>query len=560
MTKIALATVEAVIGPYIKASGFPRTFSFTRHAIFLPFTTPLIPSVITKAIVDIGGATHEFLISGRTAEELYLEINNVEVTPPSAFDDVWGWWRADTFTGSNPTITLTDLSGNGRNMTQVAGTLTPGTAANGQARMVGNATARLTNSATLNSWPCTIITIGRRTAGATCGFFGHQGASPFNSLWAGYESLDRHFIYNGNATNNTTTDGGQDSCWVARIGWGSRVPFRNGLILADQILANIVRSSALAVSLGTEYRGLNFDFQETLVWNRELTIRELDEVHAYVNTRYGMSIPLWSSYTPVNSLVLRGQSNASGRGDRGASDVNIPAEYDTALTGVNVWHGTVTALIGNAFQTLNINDNNHMLGENGAALTAQTFVGMETALTKEYIDRVGGEVYLHKWALGGTQLEYTASAPGHWDAFDTTPVQNNGNRNYANAMRNWWLAMRAHQIAGRRPNIIGDIWYQGEQDATNSTNANNYSANLQAFVSQSRREMGLEGKFYLCRLHIDCPETFASTVRAQQELAQPLIPNSVLVNTDPYGTRGGDPVHISVTGQLALGTFIASQL
>ena len=77
--------------------------------------------------------------------------------PASAFADVWGWWRADTYTGSSPNISLTDLSPNGRNMVQAAGTLTPGTAANGQARMVGNASARLTNAATLNRWPCTSL-------------------------------------------------------------------------------------------------------------------------------------------------------------------------------------------------------------------------------------------------------------------------------------------------------------------------------------------------------------------------------------------------------------------
>ena len=135
----------------------------------------------------------------------------------SAFDDVWGWWRADTYTGTNPNITLTDLSPNGRNMVQAAGTLTPGTAANGQARIAGNATARLTNASTLKRWPVTIITVGRRAAGATCGFFGHQGASPFNSLWTGYESTNRHFIYNTNGTTNTTTDAGADACWM--IDW-----------------------------------------------------------------------------------------------------------------------------------------------------------------------------------------------------------------------------------------------------------------------------------------------------------------------------------------------------
>ena len=31
-------------------------------------------------------------------------------TPHSAFTDVWGWWRADSFSGSSPNVTLKDKS------------------------------------------------------------------------------------------------------------------------------------------------------------------------------------------------------------------------------------------------------------------------------------------------------------------------------------------------------------------------------------------------------------------------------------------------------------------
>lgn len=495
------------------------------------------------------------MIKDKKFKALYNQWLTAQQQPASAFDDVWGWWRADSYTSTNPTISLTDLSGNGRHMVQAAGTLTPGTAANGQARMVGNATARLTNAATLKRWPVTIITVGRRTAGATAGFFGHQGASPFNSLWTGYESTNRHFIYNTSGTNNTTTDAGADACWVARIGWGSRVPIVNGIVQADQILSSMVRGSATAVSLGTEYRGLNFDFYETLVWDRTLTIAELDEVHAYINARYSMSIPLWSSYTPVPVIRLRGQSNAAGRGDRGASDVNVPAEYDAALTGVNVWYGTPVSQIGTQFDTLNINSNNHMLGDTQASL----YFGPELTLTKEYIDRVGGSVYLHKWALGSTMLEYSG-VNAHWDATDETPTHNNTNRCFGNDQRNWWLSLRAHQTASRRPNIIGDVWFQGEQDATIEANANNYSSNLVSFFTLSDNESGFSGRKFICRIHINGSETFESTVRAQQATAVSLISGATLIDTDSYGTRAGDGVHLSFQGQLDLGSYLSTLL
>jgi hypothetical protein len=479
----------------------------------------------------------------------------------SAFDDIWGWWRADEYTSTNPTISLTDKSGNGRNMVQQAGTLTPGTGANGQARITGNATARLLSSGTLKRWPITIITVGKRTAGATVGFFGHTGASPFNSLWNGYESTDRNFIYNTNGTNNTTAEGGADACYVARIGWGSRVAIVNGVVQADQILSSMVRGSATAVELGTSYRGLNMEWQECLVWDRTLTIDELDEVHAYINTRYSMSIPLWSSYTQAKVIRVRGQSNASGRGDRGASDVNIPAEYDAAITGANVWNGTVASLIGDAFGTLNINSDNHMLGENGTPSNAQTYIGIDAVLCKEYLDANPGTIYLQKWALGSTMLEYTGIAPGHWDAKDETPVHNNTNRNFANDQRNWWKAMRVHQLASRKPVIIGDIWFQGEQDATIEANANAYSSNLIDFFATSDAESGIAStKKLICRIHINGSETYESTVRAQQAIGAAAISGAQLIDTDSYGTRGGDGVHLSVTGQIDLNTYLATLL
>lgn len=493
-------------------------------------------------------------------DDLTKQIMDPPTYISSVFDDVWGWWRADDYSGSSPNIVLNDKSGNSRTMTQAAGTLTPGTAANGQARMAGNATARLNSSGTLKRWPMTVFTVGRRAAGATCGFFGHQGASPFNSSWYGYESTNRIFVYHTNGTNNTTADGGADACWVQRTGWGSRLSFVNGILQADQILSSMTRGSAVAVSLGTEYRGLNLDWQETLVWDRTLTIEEIDEVHTYINERYGMSIPLWSSYTATPVIRLRGQSNASGRGDRGASDVNIPAEYDTAITGCSVWDGTVTSLIGDAFATLNINSDNHMLGENGTPSNAQNYIGPEVTLCKEYLDRVGGSVYLHKYAIGSSMLEYSGVTT-HWDPTDETPTHNNTNRCFGNDMRNWWKSMVVHQTNSRRPNIIGDIWFQGEQDATIEANANNYASNLVSFFSVSDAEQGFSSsKKLICRIHINGSETYESTVRAQQAIAAAQISGAQLIDTDSYDTRGGDGVHLAVTGQLNLGTYLSTLL
>jgi hypothetical protein len=478
----------------------------------------------------------------------------------SAFVDVWGWWRADTYSGSSPNIVLTDKSTNGRNMTQAAGTLTPGTAANGQAQFTGGATARLTTSGSLESWPCTIITIAKRANNATCGFFGHTGASPFSTLWSGFEASNANYIYNNNGTVNTTAEAGTTACYVARVGYGSRTAILNGLILPVMTLANVARSSAITASLGTQYRGLNCDWQETLVWNRTLTLSELDEVHTYINTRYGMSIPLWSSYTSTPVVWMGGQSNSSGRGDRGASDVNIPAKYKAVLTGVNVWFGVPASEIGTAFSTLSIASNNQMLGDSAQATT---YIGHELSMMKDYLDRVGGTVYLSKYSRGSTFLNYDASTTDFWHPIDGGLAHNNAHRMYAQSMLNWWKALQVHQAANRIPSIKGLVWYQGEQDATVQAYSDVYSAAGVAFFNQLEPELGYKVntlKKIIMRLNASCTSTYTSTVRTQQATLVSTLQNATMVDTDSYGLRGGDVVHLSYQGQLDLGTYLASQL
>jgi hypothetical protein len=485
----------------------------------------------------------------------------------SAFDDIWGWWRADEYTGTSPTISLNDLSGNSRTMTQQAGVLTPGTAANGKARLTGNASTWLSSVAALHSWPVTIITYGQRTLGSTQGHFGHTGAAGYNGLWAGYESTNRFAVYNTDSTLNTNA--ALDACWIARIGWGSRVSLVNGIIQADDAHAQIVRSGAVATSIGTQYRGLNMDWQECLVWNRALSVAELDEVHAYLNTRYGASIPLFSSYTPAPTISMHGQSNSAGRGDRGVSDANIPVEYRGAIGNANVWHG-LTALnanqgAGTGFEALNNQaakngyTGNHMLGDSETQPTA--YIGAESVLCKEYLDTSGGSVWLNKYAIGSSWLEYNATR--HWDPLDNTMTHNNTSRLFGQMGRNWWRQMRVHQAASRRPSILGIVWHQGEQDATNLTTANNYQQNLIDFVRELRAEIGYEqaiSPVLLCRLHDELSETYTSTVRTAQAAAAAIIPNCEMVDLDGFEIRSGDNAHLSVNGQIALGQHLATRL
>lgn len=485
----------------------------------------------------------------------------VTPTPASAFDDIWGWWRADTYTGTSPTIALTDLSGNSRTMTQQAGTLTAGTSANGQAKLTGNASTYLTSAATLKNWPVTIVTYGQRTAGTSQGHFGHVGGTGFNTLWCGYESLDRFCIINTNAILNTSAV--TDGCWVARVGHGSRHTITNGVSLSDNALASVVQSSAIATSIGTQYRGMNFPWQETLVWDRLLSIEELDEVYTYLNERYSASIPLSISRTAVPLIVILGDSNAAGRGDRGTSDVNIPAEYLGPITNANVWYGGASNLgMGTAYETLDNTKSygtwvgNHMFGDNYSRPTA--YVGCESSLMKEYIDANGGSAYLLKSGIGGSYLYPTGS---FWHPTAGGLTQFHTSRCFGQFSMNWWKSMYALNAAGYTPDLKGIVIMLGGNDASDVTGtaAAAFEANLPVFYAALRAEIGIpNAKLFQCRWHSGSVEPYTATIRAATDAVVAATSNCTLVDMDSYPLRGsGDTGHYSIVGQTQIGQYLA---
>lgn len=477
----------------------------------------------------------------------------------SAFSDVWGWWRADTFSGINPNVILTDKSPNGRNMTQAAGTMTPGIAANGQARFTGNATTRLTSSATFNAWPCTVVIFYKRTVGNTCGFFGHTGAAVFDTLWMGFESSNRITIYNANGTLNTVADAGADACFVGRIGYGSRISIINGVIQSDQQLASIVRPSAITVTLGTEYRGLNIEWYETLVWDRELSLDELDEIFTYGNNRYGLSIPLFSSYPKTNTVIVTGDSMASGRALRGALDVNVPVEYQGDQTNVKIWYGTPASGFGTSWDTLNLTNNNTQLNDQFQGGSTQ--FGINISIGKEYVDRTALPINILQSSTGSAGLSKIGVST-YFDPLDNSLPALNQSRGYGNLMKNYWRSFSALQAGGTIPSIKGIVVFLGTNDSSDLTAANNFSTQLVIFANQLRKELGLSAnnsKIYFVRMHLGTTGgTYEATIRTKTEEAVSLIPNSVMVDVDGYTLFDG--VHINGTGNIAIGNDLAALL
>jgi len=186
------------------------------------------------------------------------------------------------------------------------------------------------------------------------------------------------------------------------------------------------------------------------------------------------------------------------------------------------------------------------------------YFGPDTSLGKNYIDRVGGSVYLFKYTFGSTGLYRTAALAagnGYWDPLANNEVHSHTTRQYAVSVKYWWNHLRVHQQASRKPNIVGFVWFQGEQDAIDATAASAYSGLIQSMVPLLRGECGCgNGKFLLTRIHSDIDivqHPYRDTVRSQQEAAASLISNCTLVSIDSYTLR--DTVHINAAGQIAYG-------
>lgn len=108
--------------------------------------------------------------------------------------------------------------------------------------------------------------------------------------------------------------------------------------------------------------------------------------------------------------------------------------------------------------------------------------------------------------------------------------------------------------AGDTINILPVLWIQGENEATNSTWAAAYQADLTALIADVRGAAGiLDLPFLIVRLHDDLEPTqhlHAAAVRSAQDAVAAADPNVYILN--PSSITGFDGVHYTVAGFEAL--------
>lgn len=236
---------------------------------------------------------------------------------------------------------------------------------------------------------------------------------------------------------------------------------------------------------------------------------------------------LLSLRVPADVFIAFGQSNFV---TPACDNTNLPPQLLPIDIGVQVYCANPSG-----FFPLNNGVNN-----NSMALSSLTNWGPEAQFLYLYRqDNPNKTVFLIKLALGGKSL-----------AVDWAP----GSALYTNLTGNISTALSAL----RSYRLAAALLVQGEQDATDTTQASNYQANLTSLITAIRADSGGGGnmKFIASRLPAICAgRTFLSTVRAGQVAAIAASQNALWVNTDSF-TQQSDQVHFDAAGATALGAAL----
>jgi hypothetical protein len=234
----------------------------------------------------------------------------------------------------------------------------------------------------------------------------------------------------------------------------------------------------------------------------------------------------------VKLFLLAGQSNMDGCGLWN----ELPAELQQAPVNVKIWDNRDSKWVE--------------LGQDSTAIARKMQFGPEIAfargLSKAY---PGHEIALVKTSAGGTKL-HTQWTPGK-------SMYERFTGNYRNAVADL-------EKAGKKCDIAGMLWMQGESDSETLEMANAYEANLKAMFGDVRQKTGKEhlpivmGRISSSLLK-KTPWNFdhAAVVQKAQDAVAAADPDVSIIPTDTLGTLA-DNTHFDTKAQLALGDEMAT--
>ncbi|HEY1096562.1 MAG TPA: sialate O-acetylesterase [Alphaproteobacteria bacterium] len=153
---------------------------------------------------------------------------------------------------------------------------------------------------------------------------------------------------------------------------------------------------------------------------------------------------------PKNLAVIAGQSNAKGRGVISESSYVGGA---ATISNAYIWNNS-------SFAWANL-----QAGVNNDAYDT-TKLGVEMSLAKNFTTSKAQPLYIMKYAVDGTSVVQWLPATGSF-----------------NTLRDMiQRAVWSIEDSGSPVRPVAFIWYQGESDAMNATDAGNYMARLQQFI------------------------------------------------------------------------------
>jgi len=238
-----------------------------------------------------------------------------------------------------------------------------------------------------------------------------------------------------------------------------------------------------------------------------------------------VSAPRNRNTTSSNTLdlfVLAGQSNAMGW--LGNASGYPPQEPDLLDSSIKLNYEQIgTTSKSDGWQTLGPQQRQNY-GE---------IFGPEVTFSR-LLKRGGYNPAIFKYTEGSTSLADDWRAPGQSGHYDTMVTKFNA-------------AVLDLQNQGYTVNIAGFIWIQGEQDATDATDASNYQSNLNAIISDFRTNVASNStlEFVLGVDEGNPASNISAIVTAQTNIANG---DANIVRSSMVGLEKADSTHLTPAG------------
>lgn len=175
----------------------------------------------------------------------------------------------------------------------------------------------------------------------------------------------------------------------------------------------------------------------------------------------------------------------------------------------------------------------------------------EMSLAATLTNYTHGNIYIVKYAVGGTPLCNDVSYVGHdWSPWISTSLYAYARNYISNSQTDLANSITSYTKRGL-------IYYQGETDAMSDTCSANYEYNLTGLINRFRADFGANLKVWLIQLHsgytgID----YLDRVRTAQANVAATLTNIELINIDTMPLA--NTLHINWVSQIMLGNYIAN--